>query len=147
MTETTGSTETTETAETAGTSEAASHIGQNELGRINISSKAVEKIAALAAIEIPDAGGAAARLRARVPGAGRRRSPDRLPKVSADVDGSQAFLDVELSVLWPSPIGQVTESVRQHVARRVEALAGLSVTEVNIEVVDLSAGVEPARVS
>ena len=35
-------------------------LGRNELGRIDVEPKVVEKIAAQAAVEIPDAGGAAA---------------------------------------------------------------------------------------
>jgi uncharacterized alkaline shock family protein YloU len=128
------------------------HIGANELGRIEISSKAVEKIAALAAVEIPDAGGAAARLLGRpVPGAGRlgiRGSGlDQLPKVSADVDGQLGFLDVELSVRWPAPIGQVTDAVRQYLAHRVGDLVGLDVREINIHVADLITETQSARVS
>ena len=127
-------------------------IGVNDLGRVEISSKAVEKIAALAAVEIPDAGGAAARLLGRpVPGAGhlgiRSAGLDRLPKVSADVDGQLAFLDVELSVRWPAPIGQVTDAVRQHLGRRIDELVGLDIREVNIHVVDLIGATPPARVS
>jgi uncharacterized alkaline shock family protein YloU len=129
-----------------------SHIGRNELGRIEVSSKAVEKIAALAAVEIPDAGGAAARLLGRpVPGAGRLgirgSSLDSLPKVSADVDGQLAFLDVELSVRWPAPIAAVTEAVRQHLSERVGHLVGLDIREVNIEVVELITEAPSARVS
>jgi uncharacterized alkaline shock family protein YloU len=127
-------------------------IGLNELGRIQVNARAVEKIAALATIEIPDAGGAAARLLGRpVPGAGRlgiRGSGlDSLPKVTADVDGQLGFLDVELSVRWPAPIGQVTEAVRQHLSRRVSELVGLEVREVNINVGDLITQTPPARVS
>lgn len=132
--------------------EARAHIGASELGRIEISSKAVEKIAALAAVEIPDAGGAAARLLGRpVPGAGhlgiRGSSLQTLPKVSADVDGQLGFLDVELSVRWPAPIAQVTEAVRQHLSDRVGNLVGLDIREVNIRVVDLIGATPPARVS
>jgi uncharacterized alkaline shock family protein YloU len=128
------------------------HIGRNELGRIEVSAKAVEKIAALAAVEIPDAGGAAARLLGRpVPGAGRLgirgSSLDSLPKVSADVDGQLGFLDVELSVRWPAPIAQVTEAVRQHLSKRVGDLVGLDIREVNIEVVELITEAPSARVS
>jgi uncharacterized alkaline shock family protein YloU len=127
-------------------------IGRNELGRISVSSKAVGKIAALAAVEVPDAGGAAARLLGRpVPGAGRlgiRGSGlDRLPKVTADVDGQLGFLDIELSVRWPAPIAHVTEAVRQHLSHRVGDLVGLDIREVNINVVDLITETQSARVS
>ena len=122
-------------------------VGQNELGRISVSAKAVEKVAAFAALEIPDAGGAAARL-LTFPGAGRRRGGlDRLPKVNAEVDGGQAFLEVELSVRWPAPIAKVTDAVRRRLAAQVLALTGLEVTEVNIVVVDLVTEVQTARVT
>ena len=128
------------------------HLGPSELGRIDVESRVVEKIAAQAAIEIPDAGGAAARLLGRaVPGSGhlgiRGSGLSTLPKVSADVDGQLGFLDVELSVRWPAPIGEVTEAVRQHLAQRIGELVGLHVREVNIEVVDLIGRSPAARVS
>jgi uncharacterized alkaline shock family protein YloU len=127
-------------------------IGANELGRIDVGSKVVEKIAAQAAIEIPDAGGAAARLLGRpVPGAGRlgmrASSLSSLPKVTADIDGELGFLDIELSVRWPAPVGKVTEAVRQHLFERLNDLVGLRIREVNVHVVDLVGSTAPARVS
>ena len=132
--------------------ESPAQIGRNELGRIEVSSKAVEKIAALAAVELPDAGGAVLRLLGRpVPGSGhlgiRGSGLDRLPKVSAEIDGQIGFLDIELSVRWPAPIAQVTEAVRQHLSHRVGDLVGLDVREVNIHVVDLITETQSARVS
>jgi uncharacterized alkaline shock family protein YloU len=131
----------TERAPASTAAEGAARVGRNELGRIDVEPRAVEKIAALAAVEVPDAGGATGGLLSRaVPGGAfgwRRAALDRLPKVSAEVDGPLVFLDVELSVQWPSPIAKVTEDVRQHLFRQVGALAGLEVREVNIEVVEL----------
>jgi uncharacterized alkaline shock family protein YloU len=131
---------------------APARVGLNELGRITVGARAVEKIAALAAVEIPDAGGAAARLLGRpVPGAGRlgiRGSGlNNLPKVTADIDGELGFLDVELSVRWPAPVSDVTEQVRQHLYARLGELVGLEVREVNIDVVDLITEAPSARVS
>jgi uncharacterized alkaline shock family protein YloU len=127
-------------------------VGSNELGRITVGARAVEKIAALAAVEIPDAGGAAARLLGRaVPGAGRMgirgSGLNSLPKVTADVDGELGFLDVELSIRWPAPISDVTEQVRRHLFARLAELVGLEVREVNIDVVDLITEAPSARVS
>jgi uncharacterized alkaline shock family protein YloU len=135
-------------------------IGQNELGRIEVEARAVEKIASLAAIEIPDVTGASGRLLSRAmssavtgavssaTGISRRRpSTTRLPKVSADVDGCLAFLEVELAVRWPAPVGQVTEAVRQHLFVQVRALLGLEVSEVNIQVVELPSEAASARVA
>ena len=124
-------------------------IGANELGRIDVEPRAVEKIASLAAGEVTDASGAVGRTRG-VPGAsylGLRRSPfERLPKVSAEVDGDHVFLGVELSVRWPMPVARVTEEVRRHLVHRVGALLGLDVREVNIEIVDLVTESTAARV-
>jgi uncharacterized alkaline shock family protein YloU len=117
-------------------------VGRNELGRIAVAARAVEKIASLAAVEIPDAGGAAGRLLGW-----RKSGMDRLPKVSADVDGELVFLDVELSVRWPAPVAKVAEAVRQHLYRQVAALVGLEVREVNIDVVELITEAATARVS
>ena len=133
-------------------SEADSHIGQTELGRIEVSNRAVEKIAALAAVEIADAGGAAARMLGRaLPGAGhlgiRGSGLDSLPKVSADVDGQLGFLDVELAVRWPASVARVADAVRQHLFNRVGELVGLQIREVNINVVDLLTENPSARVS
>jgi uncharacterized alkaline shock family protein YloU len=140
-------------------------IGQNELGRIEVEARAVEKIAALAAIEIPDVSGTAGRLLSRAVsgamtsavsgavstamsgGTVRRRPSTRLPKVSAEVDGDLAFLEVELAVRWPAAVGQVTEAVRQHLFVQVRALLGLEVSEVNIQVVELPSDTVSARVA
>jgi uncharacterized alkaline shock family protein YloU len=131
-------------------------IGQNEFGRIEVEPRAVEKVAAFAAIEIPDATGAAGRLLSRAmsgavsgaSGLGRRRPvAGRLPKVSADVDGGLAFLEVELAVCWPAPVGKVTEAVRQHLFQQVRAQLGLEVSEVNIQVVELPAEAAASRVA
>ena len=127
-------------------------LGASEWGRIDVESRVVEKIAAQAAVEIPDAGGAAARLLGRaVPGSGhlgiRGSGLSTLPKVSAEVDGQLGFLDVELSVRWPAPVGRVTEEVRRHLSHRISELVGLRVREVNVHVVDLIGRTPPARVS
>jgi uncharacterized alkaline shock family protein YloU len=120
-------------------------IGQNELGRIEVSSRAVEKIAALASLEVEHAGGTAGRILSL---AGRRRSGlSRIPKVSADVDGGHAFLDVELSVRWPAPVAEVAAAVRERLIGHVSTLVGLEVSEVNIQVVDLTTEAPAARVS
>ncbi len=117
-------------------------IGRNEYGRITIEPRAVERIASLAAAEIPDAGASTGRL------LGFRRSPSgRLPKVTAEVDGHLVFLEVELSVRWPVAISRVTEEVRQHLFGQLRDLVGLEVGEVNIEVVELLTESSSARVA
>jgi uncharacterized alkaline shock family protein YloU len=119
-----------------------SKVGRTELGMISINDRVVQKMAACAAIEIPDAGGAAPRVLGHsVSGAtafgGRGTSLTSLPKVSADIDGSIAVVDLSISVRWPASVPEVSSAVREHVRNRVHELAGLTVTEVSISVTDL----------
>jgi uncharacterized alkaline shock family protein YloU len=119
-----------------------SEAGRTELGMISISDRVVEKMAAGAAAEIPDAGAAAPRVLGRsVTGAAvlgaRATSLTGLPKASADVDGSIVIVDLSISVRWPASVPEVTSAVREHVRARVSELTGLTVAEVSISVTDL----------
>ena len=132
------------TAESA----AAAQAGRSELGTITIADGVISKIAARAAAENPDAGAAAARVLGRaVPGAGHLglRGTDLagLPKASVDVDGSKAFLTLEISVRWPTSVPAVTDQVRSHLRSRVTELTGLTVEEVHIVVADLVTDITP----
>ena len=132
-----------------GTQAGPARSGRNELGTITIDDGVVTKIAARAAAENPDAGAAAARMLGRaVPGASqlpgvRGTDLQGLPKTSVLVDGSKAFVTIELAVRWPVSVPEVTEQVRQHVRDRVRELAGLEVDEVHIVVADLAADITP----
>jgi uncharacterized alkaline shock family protein YloU len=122
--------------------EVQSAAGRTDLGTISVGERVVSKIAARAAVEVPDAGAAAMRVLGRtVPGAGhlgvRGTDLDGLPKTSADVDGTKAFIEMELSIRWPASIPEVTGRVRTTVRDRVSELTGLSVDEVRISVGDL----------
>jgi uncharacterized alkaline shock family protein YloU len=131
---------------------AVAKVGRTELGAISIADGVVSKIAARAAAENPDAGAAAVRMLGRtVIGAGHLglRGTDLagLPKTSVDVDGSKAFLTLEISVRWPASVPEVTEQVRSHLRGRVSDLTGLCVEEVHIVVADLVTDiVRPPRV-
>ena len=132
------------TAESA----AVAPAGRTELGTITIADSVVSKIAARAAAENPDAGAAAARVLGRaVPAAGHLglRGTDLagLPKASVDVDGSKAFLTLEISVRWPASVLAVTDQVRSHLRSRVTELTGLTVEEVHIVVADLVTDITP----
>src|SRR5690349_21217485 len=123
-------------------------IGRNEWGTIAVDDDVVGKIAAYAAVEIPDAGAAATRVMGRaVPGGGRLglRSTDlaALPKTKAEIDGNSTFLSIELSIRWPASVPDTTAQVRQHVRKRVQELAGLTVAEVNITVAALVTTITP----
>src|ERR1022692_2091574 len=119
-----------------------SRTGRTELGMISINDRVVEKMAARAAIEIPDAGAAASRFLGRsMAGASalgaRQTSLTALPKTSADVDGSLVILDLSISVRWPASVPEVASAVRERVRSRVSELTGLTVTEVSISVTAL----------
>jgi uncharacterized alkaline shock family protein YloU len=123
--------------------------GRSELGTITISTRVVVKLAARAAVEVPDAGAAAPRVLGRTvtgpPSLGARQtSLTGLPKVTADVDGSRVTLDLAISVRWPASVPAVTSSVREHVISRVTKLTGLTVTEVTISVTDLATSLPAA---
>jgi uncharacterized alkaline shock family protein YloU len=128
--------------------EPAARAGRNELGTISIADSAVTKIAARAAAENPDAGAAVARMLGwAVPGAGRLgvrgTDLDALPKTTVEVDGSKAFVNLEISVRWPASVSEVTQQVRRHVEDRVQELTGLQVDEVHIVVSDLATDITP----
>ena len=131
-----------------GTRGRAARAGRNELGTISIADGVVSKIAARAAAENPDAGAAAARMLGRaVPGAGhlgvRGTDLQALPKTSVEVDGSKAFVTLEISVRWPASVPEITGQVRSHVRDRVRELTGLDVDEVHITVADLATDITP----
>lgn len=127
-------------------------VGQVELGRIEIADSVVAKIAAKAAVEVPDAGAAAPRVLGRaVSGVGalgvRRTDLQSMPKASAKVDGAAARLELTISVRWPHSVPDVSAQVRRNVIERVAQLAGLQVTEVNLDVIDLATDIAtPPRV-
>jgi uncharacterized alkaline shock family protein YloU len=121
--------------------------GRTELGMISIADAAVTKIAARAAAENPDAGAATARVMGRalpgsVPGI-RGTDLDALPKTSVDVDGSKAYVRLEIAVRWPAPVAEITGQVRQNVRDRLRDLAGLQAEEVHIVVADLATNITP----
>ena len=129
--------------------EPAVRSGRTELGTITIADGVVTKIAARAAAENPDAGASAARMLGRaVPAADRLpgvRSTDldALPKTTVDVDGSKAYVSLELSVRWPASVQEVTAQVRRHVRGPLRDLAGLDADEVHIVVADLVTDITP----
>jgi uncharacterized alkaline shock family protein YloU len=131
-----------------GPTDRAAGVGHTGLGTISIDAGVVSKIAARAAAEIPDAGAAATRVLGRtVPGSGhlglRAIDLEGLPKTSADVDGSKAYIDMTISIRWPASVPEVSEQVRSYVQERVGELTGLSVEEVRIAVADLVTHITP----
>ncbi len=109
-------------------------------GQTSIAAGVVEKIAGLAAREVPGVhalGGTLSRtlgaVRDRVPGG--RASASRGVKV--EVGQRQTAIDLDVMVEYGVPIKDVARDVRENVIAAVERMTGLEVIEVNISVVDV----------
>ncbi|MER6109227.1 Asp23/Gls24 family envelope stress response protein [Streptomyces hirsutus] len=121
----------------------ARHIGApGSRGRTTVADVVVEKIAGMAARDVPGVyalGGGFARsmgsMRERVPGAGSGKSVTR--GVSVEVGERQAAIDLEIVVDYGVSITDVAGAVRENVISAVERMADREVVEVNIEVNDV----------
>jgi uncharacterized alkaline shock family protein YloU len=114
-----------------------------EQGTTRIANTVVAKIAGMAAREIPGvqamgtgAGRAFGALRSRVPGAGGGQ-PSLSQGVAVEVGERRAAVDLDIVTYYGESIVEVTNAVRHNVADRLEAMTGLEVTEVNINVDDI----------
>ncbi len=56
---------------------------------------------------------------------------------SVEVGEQETAIDLTMVVEYGRPVAQTTQAVRDNVIRRVESLSGLTVTEVNVNVVDV----------
>ncbi|MFE9022227.1 Asp23/Gls24 family envelope stress response protein [Streptomyces sp. NPDC007808] len=111
-------------------------------GRTTVADVVVEKIAGMAARDVPGVhalGSGFARsmgtMRERMPGAGSGRSVTR--GVSVEVGELQAAIDLEIVVDYGVAITDVAGEVRESVISAVERMAGREVVEVNIAVSDV----------
>ena len=103
-------------------------------GRLTISDRTVERIAATALGEVEGVGGSVTRMLGVAVG---RDGSDQTAKVTATVSGRTAALAVRLSVTYPVSVARTTEAARAHVVRRVEELTGFTVSRVDITVTAL----------
>ncbi|MEV4050939.1 Asp23/Gls24 family envelope stress response protein [Amycolatopsis sp. NPDC049688] len=109
-------------------------------GTTTIADTVVQKIAGLAAREVPgvhDLGGGAARalsaIRDRIPGA----SASAGQGVSVEVGEKQAAVDLQVLVEYGVGIADLARAVRGNVITAIERMTGLQVVEVNINVTDV----------
>ncbi|MBA2629720.1 MAG: Asp23/Gls24 family envelope stress response protein [Thermoleophilaceae bacterium] len=111
-----------------------------EQGKTTIADVVVSKIAGIAAREVPGVhelvtqgvGGAVTGLAQRVTG-----TDTRSQGVNVEVGEREAAVNLRLTVDYGVSIPQVAEAVRRNIMSRLEAMTGLIVKEVNIEVTDL----------
>ncbi|MEG2037937.1 MAG: Asp23/Gls24 family envelope stress response protein [Ruthenibacterium sp.] len=103
------------------------HLEEN--GSINISEEVVAAIAAGAALEIDGVSG-------MMSGAGVSDLVKKNPAkgVKIDMAGESIVLDLYLTVSYGHPIPEIAESVQKAVSTAVEAMAGFTVSGVNIHV-------------
>jgi len=139
------STSETSSQQSTGKSTAVSKRGEgaggleSERGRTTIADAVVSKVAGIAAREIPGVhalGGGAARALSGVTsavGIGDSRSQG----VSVEVGEEETAVDLTVVVDYGESIPQVSQAIRDNVAKRIEGIAGLKVVEVNITVNDL----------
>ena len=106
-------------------------------GRTAIADRVVARLAARAAAEVEQTGGAARQLIGVAMG---RETGEGTARVSARVDGHLAVIEMRLSLAYPAPVRSLTREVRRHVIERVTGLTGLEVRHVDIEVVRLLRG-------
>jgi len=109
-------------------------------GRIKVADEVVEKVAALAAMEVAgvaDMGGDLARafesVRERI-GVGFRRGTQG---VSAEIQDRQVAIDLTIVVEYGHVVMEVAGEVRANVARSVSRMLGMRVMEVNVTVDDV----------
>ncbi|WP_326599337.1 Asp23/Gls24 family envelope stress response protein [Streptomyces sp. NBC_01803] len=109
-------------------------------GRTSIAGGVVEKIAGLAAREVPGVYALGGTL-SRTLGAVRDRVPGGRPSVSrgvkVEVGQRQTAVDLDVMVEYGVPIMDVARDVRENVIAAVERMTGLEVVEVNISIVDV----------
>jgi uncharacterized alkaline shock family protein YloU len=117
-------------------------VPAQDRGEVSIADQVVEKIAATALGEVDQIGGAARRVLGVPLGS---TDPERLPQVTARVNGSVVTVTAHCSVTYPAPVGRVTEQARAHLVDRVDALTGLNVAQVDITVTALSTDTPSSR--
>lgn len=98
-------------------------------GRLEISPRAIEKLAERAALDV-----AAVARRETTFGRG-------LPKATSHTVGTRVRLTLQLAVLWDRPLPELAAETRAHVATTVAGLTGLTVELVDVEI----AAVLPVR--
>ncbi|HJX76695.1 Asp23/Gls24 family envelope stress response protein [Glutamicibacter sp.] len=111
-----------------------------QLGKTTIEDRVVQKIASIAAREVPGVyamGNAARRtfnsLADRIPGA----SANTAGGVSVEKGEQQTAIDVSIVISYGFSIVDVSSDIRSNIISQVERATGLEVIEVNIDVTDV----------
>jgi uncharacterized alkaline shock family protein YloU len=109
-------------------------------GRTTIADVVVSKIAGIAAREVPGVHELVGQgMQAAVSGLAQRvtRTDTRSTGVNVEVGEREAAVDFRLTVEYGVSIPQLVKDVRSNVTDRLQAMTGLRVKEINIDIVDL----------
>lgn len=104
-------------------------------GRLVMGRNVVEKVASQAALEAVATSGRSPGLL----GFGAKPDPRARPKVDAELSTNSADLAIAVGLAYPCSLRTATQQIRDHVTRRVEALTGVDVRRVDIDVTFLNA--------
>jgi uncharacterized alkaline shock family protein YloU len=115
---------------------------KSEMGTTTVSNAVVSQIAGIAAQEVEKVqmgGGATAAVGGFLQSVtgGSTGGGNFSKGVSVEVGEEEAAIDLTMAVEYGQSIPRITDAVRRNVISRVENLAGLRVTEVNIQVNDV----------
>ena len=106
-------------------------------GQTTIAERVVARVAAQAAAEVGQTGGAARQLIGIRIG---RQAGEGTARVHARTEGHLAVIEMRLSLAYPASVRALAREVRQHVIERVTSLTGYEVHHVDIEVTRLLSG-------
>lgn len=109
-------------------------------GSLVVSDKAVQRIAAAAALEVP--GVAPRSTSASALGSALGRT---YPRVDCQVAGHRVRAEVQIVTHWPQPAARVAAEVREHVAQRLRTLAALEADSVEVHVEKVVRPTTPER--
>lgn len=107
-----------------------------ERGALQVSEKALRKIAAQAASELPFVGGVSG----GVLGIGQDSDLTARPKADIELSGHTAFVTLSVAMTYPSQLREGTERLRSHVTDALQSSTGITVGRVDIEITALHTG-------
>ena len=99
-------------------------------GQTVLANMVIEKIASQVASDESFAGGSSGGFL----GIGAHADLTARPKASVELTGNLATVSVEVGMLYPVPLRQATENLRQRIRTRVTELTGVEVRQVDIKV-------------
>ncbi len=102
----------------------------DDRGILTIAAKVIERITEAAALEVDGVVAHSGRI-GQVTGRA-------LPKVSAEIAGSRAVVDIDIATRWPVPIDRVSAEVRKHVVTKVFELAGVDIDRASVTITHVS---------